>query len=177
MLERIKEQLNDVINIADSCPEKYQVKCFEVLLNVLVAAEGLVPVAGARLAAEGGVVRVRPEFFARHSITEDEWQRVFHFDGQTYSLIVSDLKEKSVSKKQVKLALLLGTKKLLETGEAFVEKTELVELCKQHATYDSPNFATHMKRNKNQFLPRGKNWILTKPGESQAAEVIKELLQ
>lgn len=174
MLEKIKGLLNDVISIADSCPEKYQIKCFEILLNASLAIEGVAP------ASAGAIVPSRTpqfEFFTRHNIGEEEWQRVFHFDGSSYSLIVSSLKEKSVSKKQVKLALLLGAKALLETGEGNLEKAQLVELCKQHAVYDSANFATHMRRNKNLFLPRGNNWILTKPGEGQAAEVIKELSQ
>jgi hypothetical protein len=177
MLEKIKETLNDVVSIADSCPEKYQVKCFEILLKASLAAEGVA------LADTGTVVPGRakhkpsPEFFSRHNIVEEEWQKVFHFDGSSYSIIVGDLKERSVSKKQVKLALLIGVKALLETGEGELDKAQLVELCKQHAAYDSANFATRMRKNKNFFLPKGKNWILTKPGESKAADVIKELSQ
>jgi len=177
MLEKIKEKLNDVIAIANECPEKYQVKCFEILLNALVTAEGLVPVSPGAMAPGRVTENLYPQFFSRHSIGEEEWQRVFHFDGEAYSIIVSNLREKSVSKKQAKLALLLGTKALLETDEAIIERAQLVELCKQHAAYDSSNFASHMKKSKNLFLTKGNNWILTKPGETQAAEVIKELSQ
>lgn len=176
MLEEIKDKLNDVISIADECPEKYQVKCFEILLSALLSAKGMV--SGTVLATGGQVVeKARPDFFTRHNIAEKEWQRVFHFDGTSYSIIVGALKEKPVSKKQVKLALLLGIKGLLETSEATLEKGQLVELCKKYDAYDSPNFATHMKKQKSLFLLKGDDWILTKPGESQAAEVIKELSQ
>jgi hypothetical protein len=177
MLEKIKDKLNDVIAIADRCPEKYQVKCFEILLGALVTAESGVPVAGAAITTEQVVGKPRHDFFTRQNIAEKEWQQVFHFDGTSYSIIVSDLKERPVSKKQVRLALLLGIKGLLETGAPTIEKGQLIELCKQHAAYDSANFSAHMKNQKNLFLPKGNNWVLTKPGESQAAEVIKELSQ
>jgi len=175
MLEKIKGALNDVISIADSCPEKYQVKCFEILLNASLAAEGIAPVSAGAIAPGRVTHEPYPEFFSRHNIGEEEWQTVFHFDGSSYSIIVGNLKERSVSKKQVKLALLLGVKGLLETKEGTIEKAQLIELCKQHAAYDSSNFATYMRKGKNLFLPRGNNWTLTKPGESQAAEVIKAL--
>jgi len=177
MLDRIKQQLNDVITIADSCPEKYQVKCFEVLLNALLSAEGIP--SGVKVPGEI-LMRPSPDFFTRYNIVEEQWQKVFHFDGTAYSIIVSDLNEKTASKKQMKLALLLGVKALLEggeSGEGIIEKGQLVELCKQYAAYDSANFTTYMRRNKNLFLPKGNNWILTKPGQKQAAEVIKELSQ
>jgi len=177
MLEKIKDKLNDVIAIADECPGKYQVKCFEILLNALLTAEGVVPVTSATVTTERVIGKPSPEFFTRHGIGEEEWQRVINFDGEAYSIIVSNLKEKSVSKKQIRLALLLGVKGFLETGVPTVEKSQLVELCKQHAAYDSPNFSTHMRKQKNLFLSKGKDWALTKPGESKAAEVIKELAQ
>lgn len=178
MLEKIKDKLNDVISIADECPEKYQVKCFEIILGALVATEGVAPVTGPAITAGRVIEKPGPDFFTRHNIAEEEWQRVFHFDGVSYPIIVSDLKEKPAAKKQVRLALLLGIKGLLETGDSIFEKGQLIELCKQHAAYDSSNFAAHMKKQKSLFVSKGKNnWTLTKPGESQATEVIKELSQ
>ena len=39
MLEKIREHLSEVIKMADECPEKYQVKCFEVLLEALLRGD------------------------------------------------------------------------------------------------------------------------------------------
>jgi hypothetical protein len=168
MLEKIKDKLNEVIAIAETCPDKYQVKCFEVLLSSLVRAEAEVPIKGDAITTSQAGDKAAPAFFARQNITEEEWQKVFHFDGTTYSIIVDDLKETTRSKKQVKLALLDGIKELLTSGIATVIKDD---------AYDSPNFATHMKRQKSFFLAKGDNWSLTKPGEKRAGEVIKELAQ
>jgi hypothetical protein len=177
MLEKIKDKLNEVIAIAETCPDKYQVKCFEVLLSSLVRAEAEVPIKGDAITTSQAGDKAAPAFFARQNITEEEWQKVFHFDGTTYSIIVDDLKETTRSKKQVKLALLDGIKELLTSGIATVIKDDLIESCKKYDAYDSPNFATHMKRQKSFFLAKGDNWSLTKPGEKRAGEVIKELAQ
>jgi len=37
MFEQIKEKLQEIIEIAENCPEKYQDKCFEILLKALIA--------------------------------------------------------------------------------------------------------------------------------------------
>ena len=47
MLEKIKDKLNEVVAIAETCPAKYQVKCFEILLSSLVRAEAEVPIKSA----------------------------------------------------------------------------------------------------------------------------------
>lgn len=174
MLEKIRDCLNEVIDIANECPEKYQVKCFEILLDSLVKGEAP---AGAPVIGPKVTEKLKPAFFSRYSISEDEWTRVFHFDGTSCSIIVKDLGEKAVSKKQVRLGLLLGIKSLLEIGEATISKESLIDMCEQYATYDSSNFATHIKKQKNLFLPKGDGWLLTMPGQEKAAEVIKELAQ
>jgi hypothetical protein len=174
MFETISNYLNEVIDIADKCPEKYQVKCFEILLDALVKGEAIASVQTA------GVVMPRKDefdFFQSHDISRNEWTRVFHFDGKSFTIIVKNLKEKPKSKMQIKLGLLLGIKNLLETSEAFVSKDMLIDICKKYTAYDSPNFSTYMKKQKQLFLAQGNGWLLTIPGQEQAAEVIKELAQ
>lgn len=172
MFEKVKEHLNEIISIADECPEKYQVKCFEILLSALVRPE-----APSVVTAAGAPAITKTDFLSRYNISQEECTRVFHFDGTSYSIIVKDLKEREKSKKQVKLALLSGIKELLNTGEAVVSKDALIELCKNYAAYDPKNFAAHMKKQRDLFLPKDNAWALTMPGQEKAAEVIKELAQ
>lgn len=172
MFEKVKEHLNEIISIADTCPDKYQEKCFEILLSSLVRPEGPPAVVVA-----GAPVVTKTDFFSRYNISEGDWARVFHFDGSSYQVIVKDLKAKGKAPKQVKLALLLGVKALLETDEALIPRDLLVDTCKNYAAHDSSNFAGNMKTQKNLFLPKGDDWVLTMPGQDKAAEVIKELAQ
>lgn len=178
MFDKIKEHLSEIISIAGKCPEQYQEKCFEILLSALVRVEAP-PIRVAEgmprtVVEERGMPKA--DFFSRYGITEEEWSRSFDFDGNSWS-IIAKLKAKERSTKQIQLALLLGIKSILEGTDPIIARASLVELCKYYATYDSPNFAKHMKKQKNLFSTRGKDWALTKPGQEEAAEVIKELAQ
>jgi hypothetical protein len=179
MFEKVREHLDEIVSIAGKCPEQYQVKCFEILLSALVKTE-TPPVRVVERESEiTARERVMPQadFLSRHGLTEQEWSRVFDFDGSSWS-IIAKLKDKKVSKKQIQLALLLGAKSLLEGTEPIIPKSSLVELCKHYATYDVKNFAHHMKKaQQNLFLRRGDDWSLTRPGQEKAAGVIKELAQ
>lgn len=178
MFEAIKKHLDEVIEISDKCPDKYQVKCFEILLDSLVRGQTIS--ASTQQAVTIGTPiketsKTAQAFFTSHSISEEEWTRVFHFDGNEYQIIVNNLKEKGKAGKQVKLALLLGVKNMFETGSPDIPKGILIEMCKHYASHDSANFSSIMKKQKNIFLQKGKNWFLTIPGEDKAAEVIKDL--
>ena len=178
MFDKVREHLDEIINIAGKCPEQYQVKCFEILLSALVRVEtppGRVAEGMPKIGVEGRGMP-KADFFSRYGVTEEEWSRVFDFDGSSWS-IIAKLKAKEMSKKQVQLALLLGTKSLLEDAEPIIPKSSLIELCKHYATYDVGNFAHNMKAQHNLFLRKGNDWILTRPGQEKAAEVIKELAQ
>jgi len=52
--------------------------------------------------------------------------RVYHLNGDSYRIIVKDLKEKTNSKKQVKLALLRGVGGLLVGGQPVFSKERLI---------------------------------------------------
>lgn len=177
MFETVKEHLNEVIEISDKCPDKYQVKCFEVLLDSLVQLH--TKSSTAQPATNGILIeeapKSSPSFFANHGISDEEWTRVYHFDGNEYQIIANNLKEKVKSGKQLKLALLLGVKNLLETDSADIPKGILIDMCKRYASHDSANFSAIMKKQKNLFLPKRKDWVLTIPGQEKAAEVIKSL--
>ncbi len=173
MFDKVKENLEKVIEIADSCPENYRVKCFEVLLEALVRGE---PEKAVAYSDQAVSAKSKAPFFAQHDIQDELWQKLFNFDGSNYELIINDLKERTVAKKQIKLALILGVKNLLESNEPFIAKNSLVELCKQYSCYDSKNFKTYMKKNKNWFLNKANGWNLTIPGQKEAANVIKELV-
>jgi hypothetical protein len=172
MFEKVRESLKEVIKISEECPEKFQNKCFEVLLEAVVRGDTkqedtYKPIQNKE--------KVSAPFFTQNDIKQEEWQNVYHFDGNEYSIIVQDLKEKTVAKKQIKLALLLGVKGLLDNNETNIEKESLIAICKNYSTYDPKNFAFHMKKNKHLFLQKDGGWTLTIPGQQEAAIVIKEL--
>jgi len=177
VFEHVRERIKEILEIAETCPEKYQVKCFEVLLESLLtpqfppAAEGTVqaPDEGAPQKAQ------QPGFFQQHNIAQDVWSKVFNIKGETCDIIVRDLKVKPKSRRQIRLALLGAVANFLVTGKASVTKQWLVDMCKRYGAYDSPNFSAHMRKRVDLFVARGDVWEITVPGQQEAANVIKEL--
>ena len=180
MFETVKEKLDEVISISEKCPEKYQIKCFEILLDALVhgQAPSLATQATDTLVGTPELQKNASSFLSNNNISQDQLIRVFHINGGECNIIVQNLEDKTMSEKQVKLALLLGVKNLLQSGTPSIPKQELIGLCKDYASYDSSNFSAHMKNRKQLFVLKGRQiWELTQPGREKAAEVIKALAQ
>jgi hypothetical protein len=172
MFEKVKENLEQVIEISNKCPEPYRIECFRVLLEAIVSSEPEKAHAYAEVDTKN---KEKPLFFNQYPISDEKWQRVFNYDGKTYDIIVKDLKEKTTSKKQIKLSLLLGVKSQLESNEPYISKDALVDMCKKYSCYDSANFSGYMKKNKDLFIEKASGWNLSIPGLQKAAEVIEEL--
>jgi hypothetical protein len=205
VFDSVSEHLDEAVRLADRCPEKYQIPCFEALIRVLAQSDSLptqngddshsingngsngtttgistgpynnpafnpAPNNGQQQSGERG-----PIFMNQHQIPETSISRVYHLDGNSYRIIVKDLKEKTNSKKQVKLALLLGIGGLLASGSPVFSKERLIEACREYGAYDAPNFASHMKKQRDMFIAQGNDWSLTVPAQQRAAEAIKEL--
>jgi len=209
VFENVSEHLDEAVRLAESCPEKYQIPCFEALIRVLAQSDSLQAQSaddshllngnGSNVGTNGGTTGVSSGsynnhavnsapnngqqqsgergsiFMDQHQIPETFISRVYHLDGNSYRIIVKDLKEKTNSKKQVKLALLLGIGGLLASGQPVFSKERLIEACREYGAYDAPNFASHMKKQRDMFISHGNDWSLTVPAQQRAAEAIKEL--
>ena len=198
MFENVAEHLDEAVRLAERCPEKYQIPCFQALIRVLAQSDSLPSYVGADSGhptsgngnatvshangpySDGGLDRKQagdrgPIFLEQHQIPSASISRVYHLDGDSYRIIVKDLKEKTNSKKQVKLALLLGVGGLLAGGQPVFSKERLIEVCREYGAYDGPNFAAHMKKQRDMFIAQGNEWSLTVPAQQRAAEAIKEL--
>ena len=198
MFENVAEHLDEAVRLSERCPEKYQIPCFQALIRVLAQSDSLPAQNGNGEAhdstAEGevsaspingsypisGLTGQQPNkrgslFLNQNQIPEPTISRVYHLDGDSYRIIVKDLKEKTNSKKQVKLALLLGVAGLLAGGQPVFSKERLIEVCREYGAYDAPNFASHMKKQRDMFIAQGNDWSLTVPAQQRAADAIKEL--
>ena len=208
VFKNVDEHLDEAVRLAERCPEKYQIPCFQALIRVLAQSDSPLPQNGTgdvhllngNSTGNGGGDGSRgetssstpngssanygrpndgsergPIFMDQHQIPEASISRVYHLDGHSYRIIVKDLKEKTNSKKQVKLALLLGIGGLLASGQPVFSKERLIEACREYGAYDAPNFASHMKKQRDMFISQGNEWSLTVPAQLRAADAIKEL--
>ena len=204
MFENVAEHLDEAVRLSERCPEKYQLSCFEALIRVL-AQSGFLPALNERGQNEhggghsfngdadlpptvssssyaDGDSAMKQQAGTRGSLFLEQYQipgafisRVYHLDGDSYRIIAKDLNEKTKSKKQIKLALLLGAGGLLLGGQPTFSKERLIEASREYGAYDGPNFASHMKKQRDLFIAQGNEWSLTIPAQQRAAEAIKEL--
>ena len=196
MFENVAEHLDEAVRLAERCPDKYQIPCFQALIRVLAQADTPFHDGGHPLNLNGEGPASFPVnnppasanpvpqqdsngrgslFLDQYQISTENISRVVHLDGGSYRIIAKDLKEKTNSKKQIKLALLLGVAGLLVGGQPVFSKEKLIEVCREYGAYDGPNFASHMKKQRDLFIAQGSEWSLTVPAQQLAAEAIKEL--
>jgi hypothetical protein len=199
MFENVSEHLDEAVRLAERCPEKYKVPCFEALIRVLAEPDSFQGQNGSGSGLTFDRSSETPPFTMngfydppdltvshqqghRGPIFLDQYQipslsisRVYHLNGDSYRIIVKDLNERTISKKQVKLALLLGIGELLTADSPVFSKDRLIEVCREYGAYDAPNFASHMKKQRDMFIVQGNGWSLTVPGQQRGAEAIKEL--
>jgi len=171
MFEEIKDEIEEIVKIAESCPEKFQIPCFELLLQHTLRQRQVSEV-------DIGKPTGPPQFelfCKQHHITRDQLAQVYHFEDDKCNIIVKSLGVAAKSKKQGQLALLIGVQSLYSTGKPLVPKDNLIEACKNYDGHDASNFASNMKSRKNLFVPHDKDWTLTKPGLEEAAKLIREL--
>ena len=197
MFENVSEHLDEALRLAERCPEKYKVPCFEALIRVLAEPDSFQGQDGSGLPFDrssetppltknsfheptGSTVSQQqghrgPIFLDQYQIPNLSISRVYHLNGDSYRIIVKDLDERTISKKQVKLALLLGVGELLTEDSPVFSKDRLIEVCREYSAYDAPNFASHMKKQRDMFIAQGNQWSLTVPAQQRAAEAIKKL--
>ena len=169
MFKQIKEQLKEIAEIADGCPERYQERCFSILLEYYLSSVEETPT------KKPSEVSSTADEKLPMGLSQDIAIHTFHIEKGKCEIIVKDLKVKKKADKQVRLALLLGIKHQIEEKMALIPRKELHQLCKDYAALDSSNFSANMKRHKDIFLIEKKDWKLTKPGENEAISVINEL--
>lgn len=177
----IKKIVEEIASISQTVPEQFRLKCFEILLQHKL--QGAMTPSGATKTAEEKSVPSKDssDLFSRfcdiQKITKNMLERVFDFSGEEPRIIVGDLKKSDKAGRQRNIALLIGVKNLYKTSQTIIPREEFVAYCRDYSAYDTSNFSTNMKSARELFIEHQdpKGWRLTKPGEEEAARVIKEL--
>ena len=177
MFGELNGQLMKVVALAESCPERYKASCFEILWTAVVQQSYSQPENNQNSIGTLTGTAGPSDSISSNGIDANVWQKAFHFQEDSWVIIVRNLKETTKAKKQVKLALLSGIADKHSGGRGLIARTTLVDYCKNHAAYDSANFSATMKRQKDLFIDADGGWMLTIPGEERALEVIEELTQ
>lgn len=186
--EKIRQNIQAIVEISNNVPDPFKEKCFELLLTSLITESELIDKEqsdvinnkdkkdsnGARLPTPA-VVKV---FMQRNKITEEELSAVlFHENGEIY--FVKEPNTKTISQGQIEWALLLALKKAFVANEFTVDPEDVRSICQEKGYYSQTNFAANFKNNaklfKNPMKSQGEPQLLTPEGQASLAALIKTL--
>ena len=186
MLDKLKADFDRIMEIVNKTPASLQETAFKMILEQWFSENtepkqvpppppaSIGPGAPATL----GVVPdgIKP-FLTANAITTEILEKVFHPTGPGAQLLASSIPGNGKVNKLINLSLLLCVKQGLESGSFICTLKDLRELAIHYDCYDSPNFSSTLKTNKNYFKPRekGANLELSGPGLKKAGEIIKSI--
>jgi hypothetical protein len=187
---QLEEEIKKIIELSEKQPEKYQVKCFELLLNAVIkpsVAANEMTVASAPV-AQPEDTKQRAEkidlpidvqtFLMQYSIPEDAIDKIFLKKGDEIRAKKRVTTEK-VATAQMQVAMLVALENALKGPETTFEfgYQKVKELCKQWGKYDGKNFTTNFTNNKKLFvnLADQEHVELSPDGKDELAELVAVL--
>lgn len=198
MYEVLKEELQKVVELVESVPDRYKDRCFDLLLTALIAEhqddDGLDRdrVDDERKDGDGdGEERRTPKqppipakvraFIQRNGISEEDLRKLFLIEGEEFHFI----QEPAVSQNatgQIQWSLLIALKNALLGGDLEVDAESVRSVCIEKGLYDKGNFAQNFKKVKTAALfqsppePQGSAVKLSTAGEKKLADIVTSLI-
>lgn len=173
MNEEIEEKIQKIVKIAEKCPEKYQEKCFEILLKV--ATQTPPEIEAVKIQAPPPFqppIDVKA-FLQQYNIPEKTLENLFLIHGTdirpTYSIETS---KKATA--QIQIALLTALENALKTAKFEFSIESVRSKCIDFRRYDAKNFTSYFRTNKRLFksLEDKEHIELSPDGKQELAEVI-----
>lgn len=188
MLDKLKADFDGIIELVNKTPAPLQEMAFKMILEqwfsantapkpVQAPASPSAPPGSGSPAVPGVIPDAVKPFLTANAITTEILEKVFHPTGPGAQLLASSIPGNGKANKLVSLSLLLCVKQALESGSFTCTLKELRELAVHYDCYDSTNFSSTLKANKNYYNPRekGAGLELSGPGRKKVGEIIKSI--
>jgi len=182
-----KEELQSIVELANSVPEEYRQKCFELLLNhTLISTvktiektqeETHVPKLLQDSPDQSFILPIDVKaFLSQYSVSEAALWKLFLIEGGQARPIYK-LRTTEKSRAQIQHALLMSLEAALFTGEFRIDIEALRSRCKDQKCYDPANFSANIKSNSSLFksVSTDQPLSLSPDGKSELADIIEEL--
>ena len=184
---RLREELKEITQIAESVPEPFKQKCFEVLLTRLLAtgAPATVPAEAAPDRASSVDLPVTTQlrvFLQRTGLAEEDLKRVVMV-AENEVHFVKEPASKAISDGQIQWSLLLALKNCILNNAFSVDPEEVRSACQDKGYYDQRNFARTFKRPgnakffKGTMEAQGEPQQLTNEGQKELAALVHKLAE
>lgn len=114
-------------------------------------------------------------WISRNGITRSMLDEVFHFTDGAVTISADCIPGASKREKTVNCYLLSGARGLLNTDVASFLDSDAMAECKRLACYDKNNHTTYRAAVGNKMTGKKPEFTLTVPGESAAADLVKQI--
>jgi hypothetical protein len=184
MLDKLKADFDGIMELVNKTPAPLQEIAFKMILEQWFsentspkAAPPLAPPRPSTPPASGTVPDSIKPFLTANAITTETLEKVFHPAGPGAQLLAPSIPGNGKASMMVNLSLLLCVKQALESASFTCTMKELRELAIHYDCYDSANFSSTLKANKNYYKPRekGADLELNGPGLKKVGEIIKSI--
>lgn len=198
----LKQQMQAIVEITNSVPEKYQEQCFEILLNHLLddlhppspssqipkqgITDSIAPTNASPIEKHSIPINAKARAFLRRvKVSESSLDNLYIYeqteDGSGILHLTSkpDYSSLATTESQIQLSLLKALESLLLHEDLGVDAETVRQMCKDENVYDGSNFWKNFKLRAQYFrqTPDSKNprLSLSSEGEKALAELIKSL--
>jgi hypothetical protein len=185
--EKLKTALKEIVEVAETVPEPYRVKCFEMLLNLRLGNEAPTPPGQVTPPPPPGPGDTRLPIPAqlrllmqRTELTEAEIQKVIMFADNDVHFIREPTGLK-IAEGQIAWALLIALKNCILSNSLAVDPETVRSVCQDKGYYDKANFAAIFKRPqyaklfKGAMEKQGQPQTLTNDGQIELAKLIRQM--
>jgi len=204
-MKKIREQVLEIVKIAQDCPENLQQACFEILLKNALSVEKL-PAEGMQTPQKKkdekqkqepkGVVEESAKtqedisdndidikvkrFLKKYSLNADHLNQLFYKEGDQILPLYDDLKTIRTSESQVRITLLQCLRNAILSGEFQTTVEAAREEADTRKCYDNNNWASNYTKKAELFdfdkYSRNLQTItISEAGKATLADLIKEL--
>lgn len=185
-----QDELKKIAELAESVPEPYRQKCFELLLghalqsvtrpdpSTTVIAPATVPTQPHLPAHKQFVVPIDVKaFISQYGLDEPVLWKLFLVEGNE----IRHLYQLRVTKKataQIQHALMMALETALSTGQFQTDIEALRKRCQDEKCYDASNFAKNFTKNASMFksVVDDAPLVLSPDGKSELADLIEQLI-
>ncbi|WP_086933398.1 hypothetical protein [Agarilytica rhodophyticola] len=195
---KLKKEIKDIADVASSVPEPFRERCFEILLENLLAegdagktATPPKPKEKGRATADSdhgkpagqniptpAKVRV---FMKRTGVSDDDLQALFLYEDDELHFIKEPAAE-VVSTGQIEWALLIALKNGILENSMSCDAESVRSICQEKGYYDKKNFSTIFKKPANLKLfsapleSQGEAQSLSNDGQDYLGKIVKSLV-
>jgi hypothetical protein len=186
MEEEFEVLAKQAAKIAESVPEKFQEKCFEILFQLFISGKVSSPVEQREVKNEAVPPSPSPAeylvpidvraFLQQHTVPEEKLSKMFLLQGNDVRSTYKITTHKK-AKAQLQISLLTALENALKGGKFDFDVEVVRQKCKEYRCYDADHFTETFKNNSSLFktLTDKEHLELSADGKAELAEVILEM--